>query len=59
MLSTVSNGGFLYICKVLNNKITLNIELQVGIVAWGIDCGMPEIPGVYASVADGLCFIDW
>lgn len=30
-----------------------------GIVAWGIGCGEKDVPGVYAAVADDLCFIDW
>ncbi|XP_040577777.1 phenoloxidase-activating factor 2 [Lepeophtheirus salmonis] len=33
--------------------------VQAGIIAWGIDCGVNGNPGVYANVADGLCFIDW
>ncbi|XP_071745786.1 phenoloxidase-activating factor 2-like [Lepeophtheirus salmonis] len=35
------------------------IYVQAGIIAWGIDCGLEGNPGVYANVADGLCFIDW
>ncbi|TRY79580.1 hypothetical protein TCAL_08948 [Tigriopus californicus] len=33
--------------------------VQTGIVAWGIDCGKNGIPGVYANVKDGLCFMDY
>ena len=33
--------------------------LQTGIVAWGVECGKKDIPGVYADVNEGLCFIDW
>ncbi|XP_040570521.1 phenoloxidase-activating factor 2 [Lepeophtheirus salmonis] len=33
--------------------------VQAGIIAWGIDCGVEGNPGVYANVADGLCFIHW
>jgi len=32
--------------------------VQTGIVAWGIGCGN-EVPGVYADVTEGMCFIDW
>ena len=32
--------------------------LQAGIVAWGIGCGEDNIPGVYASVPEGVCWID-
>jgi len=30
-----------------------------GIVAWGIGCGKPDVPGVYAAVSDVICWIDW
>ena len=33
-------------------------NVQAGIVAWGIGCGEDNIPGVYASVAEGVCWID-
>jgi len=32
---------------------------QTGIVSHGIDCGLEGIPGLYANVSYGLCFIDW
>merc|ERR1711994_512807 len=32
---------------------------QVGIVAWGIGCGEQGIPGVYASVSEAVCWIDY
>ena len=31
---------------------------MAGIVSWGIGCG-DAVPGVYASVRNALCFIDW
>ena len=30
-----------------------------GIVTWGLKCGKKDVPGVYADVTQGLCFIDW
>jgi len=32
---------------------------QTGIIAWGVECGIDGVPGVYANVTEGLCFIDW
>ena len=31
----------------------------MGIVAWGIECGQKDVPGAYASIESGLCFIKW
>ena len=33
--------------------------MQAGITAWGIGCGEANVPGVYASMAEATCFIDW
>ena len=30
-----------------------------GIVSWGLECGKKDVPGVYADVTQGLCFIDY
>ena len=27
-------------------------------MAWGIGCGEDNVPGVYASVSEGVCWID-
>ena len=34
-------------------------HVLAGVVAWGIGCGKPNVPGVYAAVADVVCWIDW
>jgi len=46
------DGGSPHVCKRGNNWY------QVGAVAWGIGCG-DEIPSVYSSVPDSMCWIDW
>jgi secreted trypsin-like serine protease len=33
--------------------------LLVGVVSWGVDCGVSDIPGIYASVKAAACWIDW
>ena len=30
-----------------------------GITSWGIECGLEDVPGVYADVSKALCFIDF
>ena len=44
-------------------KIILKQEncfiIQAGITAWGVKCGRANVPGAYASVVNGLCFIKW
>jgi len=47
------DGGGPLVCK-QNDKHVL-----AGVVAWGIGCGKPNVPGVYAAVADVVCWIDW
>ena len=32
---------------------------MTGIISWGIGCGLPGVPGIYASVQEALCFIDY
>ena len=40
------------------NIFSLNF-LQVGITSWGIGCGKAGVPGVFADVSEGLCFIEY
>lgn len=35
-----------------------NIYYQVGITAWGLDCGLKDVPGVYANVIKFRGWID-
>ena len=32
---------------------------MAGIISWGIGCNKADVPGVYASIRNSLCFIDW
>ena len=32
--------------------------IQIGIVAWGIECGQEGIPSVYSSLMAGRCWLD-
>lgn len=44
------DGGNPLVCQIGNNFF------QIGIVSWGIDCGINGVPGVYTNVAK---FTDW
>jgi len=48
------DGGGPLLCK----QTAVKRFVLAGIVSWGIGCG-DGVPGVYASVKDALCFIDW
>ena len=41
------------------NMIKHIFLLQTGIIAWGVECGINGVPGVYANVSEALCFIDY
>ena len=49
------DGGSPLVCP---SKADPNVYQQAGIVAWGIGCGEDATPGVYASVAKAVCWID-
>lgn len=49
------DGGSPLVCP---SKTTPNTWVQAGVVAWGIGCGEEQIPGVYADVGFGLCWVD-
>lgn len=54
-LCTGDGGGPLVCPKASNPKQ----YVQTGITSWGIECGKKDVPGVYADVKEGLCFIDY
>jgi len=56
------DGGGPLICPIndgtpydSNNRPTR--YTMAGLIAWGVGCGQAGIPGVYANVADSLCFL--
>jgi len=54
------DGGSPLVCPVQNyGEYAPETYEQVGIVAWGIGCGEQGIPGVYASVSEAVCWIDY
>jgi len=50
------DGGGPMVCP---SKTDINSYVQAGIVAWGIGCGENGTPGVYASVSEAVCWIDY
>merc|ERR1719266_477707 len=54
-LCTGDGGGPLVCPRVSNPKQFV----QTGISSWGLECGLKDVPGVYADVKVGLCFIDY
>ena len=37
----------------------LYTQILAGVFAWGIGCGSVDVPDVFASIQDSLCFIDF
>ena len=50
------DGGSPLVCS---NPRQPGSYVQAGLVAWGVGCGEKHVPGVYANVARGVCWIDW
>ena len=50
------DGGGPLVCPSLYDDDTY---VLAGVVAWGIGCGRRNVPGAYAAITDGLCFIHW
>ncbi|CAB0039454.1 unnamed protein product [Trichogramma brassicae] len=53
--SCIGDGGSPLVCPLRSDP---RIYVQVGIVSWGIDCGGPDVPGVYASTLQARAWID-
>merc|ERR1719147_574882 len=49
------DGGSPLVCP---SKYDPYTYIQTGVVAWGIGCGENNVPGVYASVSEAVCWID-
>merc|ERR1712126_171684 len=49
------DGGSPLVCP---SKYDPYTYIQTGVVAWGIGCGEDNVPGVYASVSEAVCWID-
>jgi len=47
------DGGSPHVCKNSEGQ-----WVQVGAVSWGVGCG-GEVPAVYSSVPDAMCWVDW
>lgn len=51
----LGDGGAPLICPVPGKQ---DVFYQAGIVAWGIECGLHDVPGVYANVVKARSWID-
>jgi len=49
------DGGSPHVCLSLGDE---QKWIQVGAVAWGVECGKP-VPAVYSSIPHAMCWIDW
>ncbi|RZC40602.1 Trypsin domain containing protein [Asbolus verrucosus] len=49
------DGGSPLVCPIQDQK---NRYFQAGIVAWGISCGLTDVPGVYVNIALFRSWID-
>ncbi len=52
------DGGGPLVCPVRDDDGNVSNYVQVGIVAWGIECGGGGVPGVYANINEGRCFLE-
>ena len=52
----MGDGGGPLVCPNLNDPTRY---ILAGITSWGIGCGQKDVPGVYTSTTEGLCFIHW
>jgi len=50
------DGGSPLVCA---SKYDPYTYIQAGVVAWGIGCGEDNVPGVYAAVAESVCWVDY
>merc|ERR1712177_171307 len=50
------DGGSPLVCP---SKYDPYTYIQAGVVAWGIGCGEDNVPGVYAAVAESVCWVDY
>ena len=46
------DGGSPLMCRNPDGSFT-----QAGIVAWGIECNLPDVPGGYVNIASFVCWI--
>lgn len=52
---TLGDGGSSLSFQIQNNP---DRYVAIGLVSWGIDCGLRDVPGVYVNVANYKDWID-